>query len=84
MNVTYQTVESIHEYKLERKEMSTELQQNLASFRRSLGSGGFELRQTDQDQNEGVIISSGRSYMEDRDPKTWVEVVHEFFQSERM
>ncbi|KIW70796.1 hypothetical protein PV04_03036 [Phialophora macrospora] len=78
IDVTYLTLDSSHNH--ESKKSHGSLQPKIAAYRRSLGFGGFEIKEPDEDQLPGRdVVCSGKEYLKELRPRCWAEVVHEYF-----
>jgi hypothetical protein len=81
IDVTYLNHDS-GSYNHESKESRNKLQTKIAAYRRTLGSGGFEIKEPDDDQLPGRdVVCSGKEYLQELRPRCWAEVVHEYFTS---
>jgi hypothetical protein len=52
------------------------------SLKRTLGAGGFQLQASESAKPNLVMIKNGQEYL-DLDPKSWTEVVHDYFTNGR-
>jgi len=82
INVKYQALGSSSASDRQSTQPEDSLRGRLASLRRCLGFGGFELKEKNEDRSKNVITTDGRDYMDGAAPKTWTEVVHDFFRVE--
>ena len=82
IKIHYETLESSFECEAPSEQAENMTPENIASLRRSLGFGGFEIKETDEKPSKDVIVSAGRAYLEGMAPKTWAESVDAFFRDE--
>ena len=79
IDVTYRSPEAPYKKDEQPKDSGDNLPPKLASFRRSLGFGEFELKVPDDEEPGKGIVDSGKEYVDELEPKSWSEVVHEYF-----
>lgn len=80
VDVTYQSLDSLSKEKKHAESVEDTNDPKHASFQRTLGFGGFEVKYPEkEDPRNSGVVSSGPEYTAELRPKCWAVIVNEHF-----